>query len=360
MDIVNAQNIDSPALLLIKENLLHNLDLMIRMVDGDTNRLIPHIKTNKSSKVIAEMLKKGLTKFKAATISEAELAAKVGAKEVLLAHQPVGPKIERCIALQKTYPELKFAVIVDNVVSAFDLNEAFGRQGLTLKVFIDVNVGMNRTGIELAQLNSLIENISTLDKLELAGLHIYDGHLRDTDAEARAQKVVNWQIELITNSKYAADLAWIVGGSPTFPIHAKNKDHVCSPGTTVFWDEGYGHSFSDVAFKEAIVILSRVISKPKEGIVTIDLGHKSVAAENPIDKRIKFLNITDATLVSQSEEHGVLEVKNWNDFQIGQIIYGIPFHVCPTVNLHQSLYVMESDKIVDEWAVEARDRKLSI
>ena len=91
-----------------------------------------------------------------------------------------------------------------------------------------------------------------------------------------------------------------------------------------------------------------------------DLGHKSVAAENEITRRVFFLNATGLRPVGQSEEHLVLEAKEDNSFQVGDVFYGLPYHVCPTVALYDSVYTIENGKVTGEWKNVARDRKITV
>ena len=90
--------IDSPALLIYKDRVQHNIALAIQIV-GDAARLRPHVKTHKSPEATKLMLEAGITKFKCATIAEAEMLAQCGAPDILLAYQPVGPKIGRLLKL---------------------------------------------------------------------------------------------------------------------------------------------------------------------------------------------------------------------------------------------------------------------
>jgi D-serine deaminase-like pyridoxal phosphate-dependent protein len=109
-------------------------------------------------------------------------------------------------------------------------------------------------------------------------------------------------------------------------------------------------------FEAAVLLVTRVISKPTEGIVTIDLGHKAVAAENPIDRRFKILNLEHYELLSQSEEHGVLKVKNWDEIEVGDVFFAIPYHICPTVNLHHQFGVIRQNSLTEYWPTMAATR----
>src|SRR4030095_3097388 len=145
-EIENVNELDSPALVVFPERVKHNIQLAIEMI-GEVNRLPPHIKTNKSPDVSKLMLKAGITKFKCATIAEAEMLAQCDAPDVLLAYQPLGPKLDRFVSLIKKYTSTKFSCLTDNIVAANEQAAVFSSNDLIVPVFIDLNVGMNRTGI---------------------------------------------------------------------------------------------------------------------------------------------------------------------------------------------------------------------
>jgi D-serine deaminase-like pyridoxal phosphate-dependent protein len=92
----------------------------------------------------------------------------------------------------------------------------------------------------------------------------------------------------------------------------------------------------------------------------LDLGHKSIAAENELNKRVHFLNAPDLNFISQSEEHLVMEVELDHRYKIGDVFYGLPYHICPTVALYERAITVENEKITGEWRIIARDRKITI
>lgn len=364
-EINNIEEIDSPSIVLYEDRLMFNLHTMLEMVDNNPSKLRPHIKTNKMPKVIERMLALGMHHLKASTIAEAEMAAKVGASSVLIAHQLVGPKIERLATLIERFPNTQFSTLIDNTHSLEALNKEASKRNIEVDFFIDINNGMNRSGIELGDdLNQLIKQIPAYSSLHFKGLHVYDGHLRDSDFTLRKSKIeadlkeVNALFERLKQNK--PNLQLICGGTPTFSSHLSEENRICSPGTCVLWDWGYGKILTEQTFKFATLLICRVISKPTAGIITTDLGHKSVAAENPIDRRVYFLNLDNYKLLSQSEEHGVIQVENWDNIQVGDVLYGVPHHICPTINLYDEVSVIEDHQKVDSWKITARRRRLSI
>ena len=363
--IDNICKIDSPALVVFPERVKKNIDLLISMID-DVKRLRPHVKTHKSKEAAELMIKAGISKFKCATIAEAEMLAMSKAADVLLAYQPVAPKIRRFISLIQKYPGTKFSCLVDNIMSATTIANAAFESKIEIPVFIDLNVGMNRTGIKPGrEAIQLYKDLSNLSGIKVTGLHAYDGHVhsknfmqRSADCEDAYKAVAIMQQQL---SKGNFDNIIIVaGGSPTFPFHAKRKDIECSPGTFIYWDKGYEDLCSEQNFLPAALIIARVISLPGKNKICIDLGHKSISAEKEINNRVFFLNAPELTFISQSEEHLVAETDAHHSYKIGDILYGLPFHICPTVALYERAITIINHEISGEWKTIARDRKINI
>ena len=361
--INNISEIDSPALVIYPERIKQNIAAALGMV-GDVNKLRPHVKTNKMAEVCQLMMDAGINKFKCATIAEAEMLAQVGAPDVLLAYQPVGPKMERMIKLVKTYPNTNFSCLIDNAVTALQLSDLCEQNSVQLPIYIDVNTGMNRTGITPQKVMDLLQQIKDYKGIHIAGLHGYDGHIRDSDITVRQAKS-DEAFECITalaqqaSSLFSYPLKLIMGGSPTFPTHAHRYGVECSPGTFVFWDWGYKHALPDEPFEYAALLITRVISVIDEQTVCTDLGHKSVAAENPLP-RVHFFNAPDVTPIAQSEEHLVLKVQPGNHYKVGDVLYGVPVHICPTVALYDKAYVVEHHEMIEKWKVIGRNRSINI
>lgn len=356
--------IESPGLIVFPDIVKSNINLAIDMVEGNVARLRPHIKTHKTQEVNELLIRAGIFKFKCATIAEAELLAISDAKDVLLSIQPTGTSLERFIELVLHYQNCQFSCLIDDYSAAEKVNDLALKHQVKIHIFIDVNVGMNRTGIIPKDAFTLIEKIkNNFKNLVIKGLHAYDGHIRDFDLNVRIEHVrkdFEEFHELIDKVDKESAYELVVGGTPSFLVHRLNKRFVCSPGTFVFFDIGYSNLFPENTFKMAVQLISRVISKPTNSTICVDLGHKSVAAENPMDNRVRFIDFPHWSLINQSEEHGIIEVNDNSEIEIGQIIRMYPYHICPTVALHQYLQVIEVDKLVGEWIVKARNRKIYI
>jgi D-threonine aldolase len=361
--IENVETIDSPALIFYKDRIAENIRQLKKRVPN-VGRLRPHVKTNKSADICAMMIGDGITKFKCATIAEAEMLSVINAPDVLLAYQPVGPKIKRLFELVRKYPSTKFSCLVDNTDSGKEIALLFHSNGQNINVFIDLNVGMHRTGITPEKSIALFEELHSIAGITIIGLHMYDGHITDADIDLRRQRC-NAEYEKVFSlrdlieRKYHRDLTIVGGGSPTFSVHAEQNDVECSPGTFVLWDWSYKHSYPDEPYEYGALVITRVISITSATTMTIDLGHKSVAAENPLP-RVHFLNAPEATPIGHSEEHMVLKVADTKKYKSGDVLYGIPVHICPTVALYEHATVVQDQKIMTEWNITARNKRITI
>jgi D-serine deaminase-like pyridoxal phosphate-dependent protein len=332
------------------------------MID-DPQRLRPHAKTHKTKEGTQLMIAAGIGKFKCATIAEAEMLAMCGAPDVVLAYQPIGPKLKRFVTLTQQYPNTHFACLVDNITSATAIDSAFAAAGAVITVYIDVNVGQNRTGIAPGSAAvALYNHCAQANNLAIAGLHAYDGHtVGNLEARTTTCNESFARVEALKASLQSMgynDIKIIAGGSPSFSIHAKRPAVECSPGTFIFWDKSYLDQCTEQPFQIAALVVTRVVSLPDASHICVDLGHKSVAAENEIGKRVFFLDAPGLKAVSQSEEHLVLHAGEGHSFRPGDVLYGIPFHVCPTIALYERAYTVESGKLNGEWKIVARDRKI--
>ena len=370
--ISNIDELDTPVLVVYPARVRENIRNAIALV-GDPARLRPHVKTHKSPDVTRLLLEAGVRQFKCATIAEAEMLAITGAPDVLLAYQPIGPKAARLVELIRKYPGTAFSCLIDNEEAARAMAGVFAAARLTVPVWLDINVGMDRTGIAAGPgAVRLYELAAGLEGITPVGLHAYDGHIRDADLATMTVRcdAAFAGVRALREELGGAGIPVIAGGSPTFPVHARRTDVQCSPGTFVYWDKGYADQFPGEPFVPAALVVSRVISLRGDSRVCIDLGHKSIAAENELAKRVSFLNVQGLRPVGQSEEHLVLETaggpgggtpgQEAHGFRIGDVFYGIPYHVCPTVALYDRAYTIEDGRVTGEWKNTARDRKLSV
>jgi D-serine deaminase-like pyridoxal phosphate-dependent protein len=363
--VSEARALFSPGLLFYKEAIAGNLRRMVEIAGGSA-RLRPHVKTHKTREIVQMELELGITKHKCATLAEAEMLADCGVADIVIAYPVVGPNCGRLRKLADNYPASRFAVVADDSLAVEQLAACFSGASQAIDVLLDVNVGQNRTGIPPGEAAILFyEMLDRQPGVRPGGLHIYDGHNHQHPLAERQSAVLEqfeaaWRLRDTLLSKGLPIPRLVLGGTPTFPIHAKTQipEAECSPGTCVLSDANYGQWFSDLDFAPAALLLTRVVSRPTRSRVTFDLGYKAVSPDSPAGSRCVLWDVPDAKAVLHNEEHLVVETPAADRFRPGDVVYAQPAHICPTVALHQFAYVIEDGKLVDWWDIVARDRVL--
>lgn len=362
--INNAGSIASPALLIYPDRIQENLRRMVAAAGGG-QRLRPHVKTHKMPEVVRMALSHGITKFKAATIAEAEMTAAAGGTDILLAFPAVGPATVRLLELARRFPHVHFRALVDSDIGVADLARAATTAGLVIEVLLDLNVGMNRTGVAPGpEAMRLAHHIARSPSLSLGGLHAYDGHLHDADRGQLVRQVEAafapvWQLRKDLEAAGCEVPLVVVGGTPTSFILTERDDVEVGAGTTVLWDCGQPTLSPDLDYLHAAVLLTRVVSKPVPGRLCLDLGHKAVASEMP-HPRVTIFGLEDAAFPLHSEEHLVVETPQADQIAVGSVLYCLPRHVCPTVALHEEVFVVRDGVANSRWQVVARKRRITV
>ena len=365
--IEDTSEIITPALVVFREVLEDNLDRMIAIA-GDVSRLRPHCKTHKMREIIEMQLALGITKHKCATFPEAEMLAAAGVRDILLAYHLVGPNVGRAVRFVEMYPGVEFSVITDHAGPTAALAAAMAEAGRSVEVLLDIDTGQHRTGIPVgARAKELYRQIVETEGLKPGGLHIYDGHQHHRSRAERAaaidvewEKVIAFRDDLLAQGWPVARI--VAGGTGSFPVYAEKDDPTVelSPGTCLLQDTGYAELFPDLQFTPAALLLTRVISRPAEDRLTLDLGYKAVASDPPAGKRLSFPDLPDAQQILQNEEHLVLKTDRAEEFQPGDELLAVPRHVCPTSALHKQVFVISDGRLAGCWDVAARDRRLMV
>jgi D-serine deaminase-like pyridoxal phosphate-dependent protein len=315
--------------------------------------------------LVRMQMKQGISKFKCATIAEAEMVAACNATDILLAMQPVGPNLERFFRLKREFDDSDISCIADDAEIIDEISAMAVKTGLKTRVWLDINVGMNRTGVVPGKkAEELYLRMMSSPMLVAAGLHVYDGHIHEHDLSLR-RKMCNDAFAPVTTllenlrKKRVPEIDIVAGGTPSFPVHAEFKRAELSPGTLLLWGYGYSESFRDMNFLHAAVLLTRVVSKPAEDLLCMDLGHKAVASEMP-HPRIKILGMDNYFFTEHNEEHLVIRTPEASKYKTGDVLYCIPWHICPTMDRHDFAVVIINNEAVAQWKIEARKRKITI
>ena len=355
---VHSESLGTPSILLFPDRIEENIHRMIG-ISGQADRLRPHVKTHKISEIVKLQIRLGIRRFKCATLAEVEMVAGAGGSDILLAYPLLGPGIGIWSDLMDRFPDCRLSVTVDSEASLPILEKTAGSGERKLGLFVDIDNGMHRTGIDPLKAVSLIHSIAGNKSFIFRGLHVYDGHIHDRDP---LQRKVHCERDFEGVNRLLGQLEQegievqekACGGTPTFPVHASHPDRTLCPGTPLLWDAGYSQSFPDLDFLPAAVLATRVISKAGQRLC-LDLGHKAVASEMN-HPRVKFLELEPGSVINHSEEHLVIACPDADGPAIGEVVYALPMHICPTMALHEKVYVVRAREVTETWEVVARKR----
>ena len=355
----------TPALAIYPEIVDANIDATLRLLNGDPNRWRPHVKTAKLGYTMKRLVQRGVRAAKCATTLELITACEAGADDVLLAYSVVGANAARLRRIAGEYPKTKVSVLVETP------EQAATWQDTGIGVFLDVNPGMNRTGIEQDHVQTVV-SLARAAAASFRGLHYYDGHMHVADPAAR--QTAAWAgydklMELVDacESAGAAVGEVITSGTPALPCGASYPRfqgskfvHRVSPGTVVYNDATSLEQLAELGYQAAVGVVSAVVSHPIPGRFTCDAGHKAVSADAGVPTCV-VTGHANFNPLKPSEEHLPVDVPDTDQVpRIGSILFLGPRHVCPTVNNFDHALVVERGRITSVELVTARGREMPL
>ena len=364
--VAETNKVLTPSLVVYPEMIASNIAQTLQLLGGDGDRWRVHVKTAKLGYTLKMLLDRGVRNFKCATTLELLVACRSGAKDVLFAYPAVGANARRVKEIADEFPAVRISVLVEN--------EEQIRQwsGSSLGIFIDINPGMNRTGVEQGKGGEIVTLVTAIRQagLRFQGLHYYDGHYGGLEEPARtaaAHKGYERLLQIVNEieASGAGAIEIITAGTPTFPCSLSfpgfgNKEfvHRISPGTVVYNDAtSLAQLSTEFGFKPAVLVLSRVVSRPRTGMMCCDGGHKAVSADAGVPTCL-VVGHPELTPESPSEEHLPMRIVSGAAGPlIGDVIYLLPRHVCPTVNNFECALLAEKGVITGVEKVTARGRE---
>ena len=350
--IEDTSSILTPALLIYPGFVDANIQTTLRILGNDENRWRPHIKTAKLAAILRRFVAHEVTRFKCSTTLELLTACENGATDVLLAFPVVGANARRTVEIADQFSSVRVSVLVESAEQATLWN------GTNVGIFIDLNPGMNRTGIGGDRLDD-VRAIAQQSGAQFRGLHYYDGHMstyalheRERPAHEGYDRLIEIVDALESSGLEIGEV--ITSGTPAFPFaltyhgfRGRRFQHSVSPGTVVFNDATTLRQLPpEYGYVPAALVLSTVVSRPLPNVFTCDAGHKSVSADAGVPT-CAIVGHTDWTPSKPSEEHLPVEiVADAQAPSLAESIYLLPRHVCPTVNnFDQALFIKDGHVI---------------
>ncbi|KPB06113.1 alanine racemase [Bacillus sp. CHD6a] len=360
------KELDTPTLLLEKEILMGNIRKMGEFARMKNVSLRPHIKTHKSVEIARLQMEHGAIGITTAKVQEAEVMAASGIKDILVAYPVSSPaKIERIIALLNQGVDLK--VTVDNLDQVKILQKALEQTNHTLEVWIKVNSGLNRCGVEPGEgALELARAIILLSRLRIGGIFTHAGHSYGANGQEELERIALAEANAVVKSAEACENAGIpivvrsVGSTPTYRLSGL-VDGITEvrPGNAVFFDSiQVGLGVADRS-ECALTVLASVVGVYKDRMV-LDTGSKTLCLDkgaHGLDSVKGYGYVVDhpeLTIERLSEEHGVAVFEGSCKLRLNDKVRIIPNHACTVANMFDEYVVVDGDCVVDKWKVDAR------
>jgi len=369
LDPAEFETLLTPVLACYPQMVDSNIHTILRLLGGNAARWQPHIKTTKMQLMMRQLCGRGVVQFKCATTLELLNACQAGAKEVLIAYPSTANRAKRIREIVREFPEVRICATVENAEQI----EAW--RGSSIALFIDINPGMDRTGIDQRAIEEIVAIASSIRRagIEFAGLHYYDGHHREVDLKLRtvtAHAGYEQLMRIIDGLEKAAIPVpvLITSGTPSLPCSLSFPGfqngsflHRVSPGTIVFNDVvSLTQLPEEWDFRFAAVVVASVVSHPTPGVITCDAGHKAVSSDAGFPNCI-VLGHPELEPQQPSEEHLPIRVPEGTAApRIGDILYLVPKHICTTVHNFDSALLVRGGKVAEVINVEARGREMYV
>ena len=336
------EDLDTPALVLDLDILDANIARTAEIAQYAGARLRPHIKTHRMLAVAQRQIEAGAQGICCAKTGEAEVFADGGIDDIFIANQVVGAaKMRRLRALAE---RVRLAVGVDHPDQIQLLSQAF-RRADPLDLSIEIDVGQRRTGVvEPHEAVNLARHVLDAPGLALRGVYTHEGHdyaARDAaDLAVIADAAQRQMLEAAQAIRDATGTPCEVSMGSTPSLFAR-KFHAgideLRPGTAVFNDGSHANFLGHTDWCAATV-LATVVNLPAPNRVVVDAGAKALTSDQRGPSILEnsgfgmVVGRPDATIVSLSDEHGVLSVPDAGAYTIGNVIRIIPNHICPTTS----------------------------
>ena len=349
------EELDTPALIIDLDIAEANIRTLQENADRMGTTVRPHVKTHKSPFWALKQIEAGAVGVCAAKVGEAEAMVEGGVKSILIANEIVGD--EKIARLMSLAARARMQVAVDNTDNVAALSRAAVRSGVELGVLVDLNVRINRCGVEPGKpAADLARQVSDSPGLRFDGVMGYEGHISPGPDGRGGEEMTNFLAKLERGVESVEQAGLPVGtvsggGTCTYRVtgaHPRVTELQC--GTYIFNDGAYSKESPE--FKPALTVLSRVISRPTADRAVLDIGLKSVSIDSGLPV---LVGTPGATLDRLSEEHGTLTVTGEaQSLRLNDRVRVLPMHGDTTINIHSYYFCVRDGKLESIIPIAAR------
>jgi D-serine deaminase-like pyridoxal phosphate-dependent protein len=356
--------IDTPAVLIDAETLDRNLRRMSGYCKAHRLALRPHTKTHKIPEIARLQVRYGSSGITVAKLGEAEVMAEAGLTDITVVYPLWGEsKWKRLVALAK---RMKIAVTMDSPAIAEGISRAAKAAGVEVGIRLEFDTGLRRCGLLPGeQANEIAKRIFALPNLCWEGISVYPGHIMG-NRQIREQDILleNERMDHLFTLLDEASIPYPVvsgGNTPTaFESHRFHGITEIRPGTYVFNDRNTVDAESASYADCAATVLTTVVSTSVPGRAIIDAGSKTLSADALLSGEGKHFGYIqehpEYILEDLSEEHGHIATSDNSAIRLGDRLRVVPNHICPCINLHDQVFLISGDQVIEKWRVAGRGK----
>lgn len=361
---MHISELETPAILIDLDIMEANLQRVAGYARQHGLRLRPHTKTHKIPALGKRQVELGAVGLTVAKVGEAEVMLDSGTPDLLVAYPVVGrSKLDRLMQVAR---RTRVTVALDSLSAASQLSDAARAARVNVGVLAEVDAGMGRVGIAPEGLVPLAHAVAKLPHLEFEGFNYYPGHIKQMDEKGQESlRQLSELVASLADALQAAGLpARIVSGGSTPTLYHSHQVaglNEIRPGTYIFNDRNTaltgGCAWSDCA----ATIMTTVVSV-RPGHLIVDGGSKTFSSDGVATAGEPSYGLVreapGAHFHRMNEEHGFIDVRKAErqDFVVGDRLRILPNHICVAVNLHEQLYGIRGDRVVETWKVAARGK----
>ncbi len=351
---------DTPFMVVDMDQTKKNIIKVQKLANENGKKLRPHSKTHKTPEIAKMQIEAGAIGVCIQKTAEAEVMFFGGIKNLLFSNETFGNKFLRLGRLISMGSNLTIAV--DNIPSIKQFSEVCTYLGIEGNILLDVNVGMDRCGIEPNRIDEVIEAIRGKSNLNLLGLMAYDGQVNSPDLKKREDEVKREEFllePLIKKVKrYCTDdLVVSVGGTPTVEIWAKSAISTeLQPGTYIYYDMHCVKQKLCTRDEISMGVVSTCISEALGNRIVLDAGYKSVAIDQGVYPTVIDEDGHEYQVLSMSEEHTVIKSVD-NTLHLGKRFLLLPYHACTTTDLWDKTYIIGGNNQAYSMIISGRGKR---
>lgn len=299
-------------------------------------------------------------------VSEAEVFARGGIKDVLVSNQVCAPrKIERLVQIPKL--GARTIVCVDDMNNIADLSAAAVKHGTEIECIVEIDCGAGRCGVtSTPEVVALATAIDAAENLKFSGIQAYQGAMQHLDSyeerKGKTQIAIDMVADAVSALKEKGLECDIVGGGGTGSYYFESNSNVYNElqcGSYAFMDADYGRILDNEGnridkgeWENALFILTSVMSHAKADKAIVDAGLKVQSVDSGLPT---IYGRDDVEYVKCSDEHGVVADPK-GVLKINDKLKLVPGHCDPTCNVHDWYVGVRNGKVEVVWPVSARGK----